>query len=178
MSRVFSPLRQLRPPAAAAAATGRRRRSRGLAQGVLRLERRPDLCGHPELQLRLQQPVQNSNAARQLVQSTQAGGALHGVLPTLGGQTDRDRDCPGQLGFHHLPEVHRHIARHSPPRPPVACVVQNASTGQQSAGGNRSFCPDLEVWTAHRGTRPAARGGLQPAATPAPAIPHPPDTPT
>ena len=106
------------------------------------------------------------------------GGALHGVLPTLGGQTDRDRDCPGQLGFHHLPEVHRHIARHSPPRPPVACVVQNASTGQQSAGGNRSCCPDLEVWTAHRGTRPAARGGLQPAATPAPAIPHPPDTPT
>ena len=77
MSRVFSPLRQLRPPAAAAAAaTGRRRRSRGLAQGVLRLERRPDLCGHPELQLRLQQPVQNSNAARQLVQSTQAGQAL------------------------------------------------------------------------------------------------------
>ena len=30
------------------------------------------------------------------------------------------------------------------------CVVRDANMGHQLAGGNSSWCPELEVWTTHR----------------------------
>ena len=38
-----------------------------------------------------------------------------------------------------------------------ACVVQDANTGHQSAGGNSSWCPEWESRTTHPGTRPCPR---------------------
>ena len=50
--------------------------------------------------------------------------------------------------------VLRRLRHPAPPR--VPCVVQTANTGHQSAGGNRSWCPELEVWTTHRPPGPPA----------------------
>ena len=35
------------------------------------------------------------------------------------------------------------------------CVVRDANMGHQLAGGNSSWCPELEVWTTQGGGRTA-----------------------